>query len=82
MLASSEARFSWGMASLLGAAPFYAAGAQQLLQKLGPVMEQAQVGGGLLQDEARCGQSCETGRACDCVQHGCSGALAWNEVAD
>jgi hypothetical protein len=43
MLASSEARFSWGLASLLGAAPFYAPGAQQLLQKLGPVMEQAQV---------------------------------------
>jgi hypothetical protein len=44
MLASSEARFSWGLASLLGTAPFYAPAAQQLLQKLGPVMEQAQVG--------------------------------------
>ncbi|KAF6259564.1 hypothetical protein COO60DRAFT_1700751 [Scenedesmus sp. NREL 46B-D3] len=42
-LASSEARFSWGLASLLGAAPFYAPGAQQqLLQKLGLAMEQAQ----------------------------------------
>lgn len=43
MLGSSEARFSWGLASLLSAAPFYAPGAQQLLQQLGPVMEQAQV---------------------------------------
>ncbi|WIA30512.1 hypothetical protein OEZ86_000596 [Tetradesmus obliquus] len=42
MLASSEARLSWGLAGLLSAAPFYAAGAQALLQQLGPVMEQAQ----------------------------------------
>jgi hypothetical protein len=46
MLASSEARFIWGMASLLSAAPFYAPGGQQLLQQLGPVTEQVQVRAG------------------------------------